>query len=470
MTGKTMTSLFCGAGGLDIGFEQAGFKTVWANDFNKDACDTFSKWNPSATVVCGSIADVDFEKVPATDIISGGFPCFPAGTPVIVENGIKKIEQVKVGDKVLTHKGRYRAVNSIGHRDSASTIVLKDVCGHRVEATPHHPFYIKRNGLDPEWIEACHVREGDQWLFVKDNEWIEISACEGGRSNISVYNIEVDEDNSYTAYGIAVHNCQGFSLAGPRKVDDSRNSLYKHFVRMVDEKKPQAFVAENVKGLLTIGGSRDVADAILADFADKGYDVSLTLVNAADYGVPEDRMRIIMVGIRQDLNKHFYMPAPFAEKKTIADVLDKDAKVDPADVTYAAFSSRYMSRNRKRGWDEQSFTIPASAKQVSLWPGSPDMIKLDRDLWKFGDEDEPEDKKMTRRLSYKEAAAIQTFPENMEFCGNLESKYKQIGNAVPPQLGKVVAERLIEILDGLWEKGCDENFIEPLMTSWDSSK
>lgn len=324
---KTLVSLFCGAGGLDIGFEQAGFETVWANDFNKDACDTFEKWSPASTVVVGDISKVDFTTIPKTDVIAGGFPC------------------------------------------------------------------------------------------------------------------------------------QGFSLAGPRKVDDSRNSLYKHFVRLVEMKKPDAFVAENVKGLLTIGGSDEVARAIIADFADKGYEVSLTLVNAADYGVPEDRMRTIIVGIRKDLNARFYMPAPISPKKTIGDVLDPKAVADPADVCQAAYSSRYMSRNRKRTWSQQSFTIPAMAKQVALWPGSPDMIKIDSDHWVFGGE--------SRRLSYKEAAAIQTFPADIEFCGNLDSKYKQIGNAVPPELARHVAARLIDVLDGKWAFGADDNWVEPTMSSWE---
>ena len=327
MTKKTLVSLFCGAGGLDIGFEQAGFQTVWANDFNKDACATFSKWNPTATVAVGDIGKVDFTSIPKADVIAGGFPC------------------------------------------------------------------------------------------------------------------------------------QGFSLAGPRKVDDSRNSLYKHFVRLVEMNKPDAFVAENVKGLLTIGGSDEVAQAIIADFADKGYEVSLTLVNAADYGVPEDRMRTIIVGIRKDLGVRFYMPAPIIPKKTIGDVLDPDAVADPADVCQAAYSSRYMSRNRKRKWNEQSFTIPAMAKQVALWPGSPDMTKIDSDHWVFGGE--------SRRLSYKEAAAIQTFPADMEFCGNLDSKYKQIGNAVPPELARHVASRLIDVLDGKWDPDKDDDWVEPTINSWD---
>ena len=99
-----------------------------------------------------------------------------------------------------------------------------------------------------------------------------------------------------------------------------------------------------------------------------------------------------------------------------------------------------MSRNRKRGWDEVSYTIPAMAKQVTLWPGSPDMIKLGRDSWRFGEG-------LTRRLSWQEAAAIQTFPRDMVFSGNLTSIYKQIGNAVPCNLAEQVAIQVRKTLD-----------------------
>lgn len=105
-----------------------------------------------------------------------------------------------------------------------------------------------------------------------------------------------------------------------------------------------------------------------------------------------------------------------------------------------------MSRNRKRGWNSVSFTIPAMAKQVPLWPGSPDMVKAGKDLWQFGEEGS------TRRLSYKEAAAIQTFPKDMVFCGNLTSKYKQIGNAVPCELARVVGTELYRILNEIKEQ------------------
>jgi DNA (cytosine-5)-methyltransferase 1 len=100
-----------------------------------------------------------------------------------------------------------------------------------------------------------------------------------------------------------------------------------------------------------------------------------------------------------------------------------------------------MSRNRKRGWTEFSYTIPAMAKQVTLHPESPDMVKLGTDLWRFGDGG------TTRRLSWRECAAIQTFPPDMDFYGDLTSKYKQIGNAVPVALANHVAKAVRTVLE-----------------------
>lgn len=302
----TAISLFCGAGGLDIGFDRAGFKTIWANDFDRDACRTHEQWS-TAEVVCGDVSKIDTETIPDADIMLGGFPC------------------------------------------------------------------------------------------------------------------------------------QGFSLSGPRKIDDSRNVLYKHYVRIVKAKKPLMFVGENVKGLLTMGGG-SIIDAIVEDFSQCGYDVYYKLLNAKDYEVPEDRERVIIVGFRKDLGiKSFDYPVPRDFTVTMRDVLKDMPEPAPDEVCDAPYSSRYMSRNRKRDWDDVSYTIPAMAKQVTLWPGSPDMEKIDRDLWIFGEG-------MTRRLSWREAAAIQTFPKDLEFQGDLTSIYKQIGNAVPVKLAEIIATHLYGVL------------------------
>ncbi|MEG1760564.1 MAG: DNA cytosine methyltransferase [Hydrogenoanaerobacterium sp.] len=303
----TVVSLFAGAGGLDMGFVNKGFKLIWANDIDKDACETHKMWC-NGEVICGDISKIDFSQIPDADIIAGGFPC------------------------------------------------------------------------------------------------------------------------------------QGFSLAGPRKIDDKRNSLYKHFASLVEEKQPYVFVAENVKGILTLGDGA-IIEAIIEDFSSRGYCVFPNLVNASDYGVPQDRWRVIMIGVRKDLGiTKFVFPPVFDKKPTIAQALKNLPKQKPSDICSAAFSSRYMSRNRKRKWNECSYTIPAMSKQVPLHPSSPDMIKLGEDNWIFGQSEE------TRRFSWQEAAAIQTFPHDMEFFGTLTSKYKQIGNAVPVKLAEVIAEDIKNLL------------------------
>lgn len=304
----TAVSLFCGAGGLDMGFEQAGFRTIWANDFDKDACKTHQNWS-TAKVVCGDISKVDVNDIPSSDIILGGFPC------------------------------------------------------------------------------------------------------------------------------------QGFSLSGPRKIDDSRNVLYKHYVKIVKEKQPLLFVGENVKGLLTMGEGT-IIDAIIAEFSECGYDVYYQLVNAKEFGVPQDRERVIIFGFRKDLNiKDFSLPVPKNRHMTMREALEGMPEPKEDEVCNAPYSSRYMSRNRKRSWDEVSYTIPAMAKQITLHPSSPDMIKLDKDLWEFGTPG------VTRRFSWREAAVIQTFPRELDFCGDIVSKYKQIGNAVPVKLAEYVATYLHAILN-----------------------
>lgn len=233
--------------------------------------------------------------------------------------------------------------------------------------------------------------------------------------------------------------CQGFSLAGPRKIDDKRNALYRHFVRAVADRQPYAFIAENVKGILSLGGGT-VLDAIIEDFKSKGYNVSYKLLNAADYGVPQHRERVFFVGLRNDIRVEYQFPEPLEKRVTLEETLKDLPEPHEDDVCQDAYSSRFMSRNRRRDWSGISYTIPAMAKQVPLHPSSPHMKKVHKDLWVFG-------VGVTRRLSWQEAAAIQTFPRGMVFEGSLNSKYRQIGNAVPVRLAQAVGQSLVETLD-----------------------
>lgn len=256
--------------------------------------------------------------------------------------------------------------------------------------------------------------------------------------------------------------CPGFSEAGPRLIDDERNFLYIHFIRCLIQTKPSFFIAENVKGLLTLGKG-EVAKQIMQDFESAGYKISYELVNARDYGIPQSRERVFIIGVRDDIDFTYEFPAPTHgnDSSLLPFVTLKDAIGDleqaPGDWFKGGFSPMFLSRNRKKRWDEQSFTIQASGRQAPLHPGGPPMEKIHADKWILpGDENEH------RRLSVKEIARIQTFPDWFVFSdgnnveasknGRLNKIYQQIGNAVPVELARVIAAPIA--------KWASENFQE----------
>ena len=244
--------------------------------------------------------------------------------------------------------------------------------------------------------------------------------------------------------------CPGFSEAGPRLVDDKRNFLYIHFIRCLVQKKPKFFIAENVKGMMTLGKG-EVLRQIIQDFSSAGYKLNVALLNAKDFGVPQIRERVFLVGVRDDLDFKYKFPLPthggalgLIPYKTLADSI-YDLREDPGPYFTGSFSTIYLSRNRKKRWDEQSFTIQASGRHAPLHPDGPEMVKLGKNEWLL-----PGGEGQNRRLSVKEISRIQTFPDWFEFSdggnqkksinGRLDTVYKQIGNAVPVLLAKAVAQ------------------------------
>ncbi|MDB8591245.1 DNA cytosine methyltransferase [Streptococcus salivarius] len=250
--------------------------------------------------------------------------------------------------------------------------------------------------------------------------------------------------------------CPGFSLAGPRLLDDPRNFLYIHYIRALMQSQPEFFIAENVKGLMSLGNGQ-VLKQITEDFSASGYEVSAHLVNARDYGVPQSRERVFIIGVRKDIaekyNFTYRLPEPTHGNTktpfvTLRDAIS-DLPMEPDDVFDGTYSSIYMSRNRKKGWDDQSFTIQASGRQAPQHPGGKPMIKIDKDKWIF-------DGEFNRRLSVRECARIQTFPDwfifsdgnknNVQRNHKLNEQYKQIGNAVPVLLAEKISRPIIEFL------------------------
>ncbi|MDR0887508.1 MAG: DNA cytosine methyltransferase [Candidatus Nomurabacteria bacterium] len=319
----TITSLFTGCGGLDLGFERAGFRTVWANEFDRNIWETFERNFLHTHLNKQDLRHIKPEDIPDTDGIIGGPPC------------------------------------------------------------------------------------------------------------------------------------QSWSSAGAKRgLKDQRGQLFYNYIEMIRAKQPKFFLCENVAGLVTIRNRKAFADFIRL-FEDAGYNVSWKLLDTSDYGVPQTRKRVIIIGYRKDLDKEFVFPKPMTEKKlTLRDAIGNLPLATPAtehnhaniglkipnhEYFMGKFSSRFFQANRMRKWNEPSYTIVAMANSVPLHPSSPPMVKLGSMDFTLAPNRETE----YRRLSVRECARVQTFPDDFIFhYKNVVDGYKMIGNAVPPKLAEVIAKQI----------------------------
>ena len=296
---------------------------------------------------------------------------------------------------------------------------------------------------------------------------------------------DIKEIPSFPSADIVIggYPCQSFSLGGNRDPEkDQRTYLYREFARCVNEVSPKFFVAENVSGLKSLksGSFLDVQLKEFATLGKHGYHISYKVVNARDYGVPQSRKRLLIVGCRKDLGVVYEFPSPTHGKLKINGRWHKllpfeshgeaikDLPLHPKGEFYERphdpegnFSWYYMSRNRKAPWHEPAFTVVANWRHVTLHPASPTMTLTWSNLadgwkqrWDFSGEYEHTSidpslptLEFPRRLSWEECSRIQTFPADYHFFGNTESKYFQVGNAVPQLLGE-------KILNGLIDQSC----------------
>lgn len=325
-----IVSLFSGCGGLDLGFSQAGFDIVWANEYDRQIWRTYEKNHVNTYLDKRSILDIDPKEIPNCDGVIGGPPC---------------------------------------------------------------------------------------------QSWSEAGALRG--------------------------------------IDDQRGQLFFNFIAILREKQPYFFVAENVSGML-MSRHRTALATIITMFKDCGYQVQFKLLEASEYGVPQTRKRVFFVGFKEDLKISFSFPTPITlvNKITLADAIYdlKDTAV-PAknnndsnkellfffnhEYMIGGFSSIYMSRNRVRNWDEVSFTIQAGGRHAPIHPQAPKMelVCKDKRIFKPGKEH------LYRRLTVRECARIQTFPDDFIFYyDKVSSGYKMVGNAVPVRLANVLAEKIINSL------------------------
>jgi len=267
--------------------------------------------------------------------------------------------------------------------------------------------------------------------------------------------------------------CQSWSLAGAmRGINDSRGKLFYNYINLIKDKKPLFFLAENVAGILSSRHKPEFMKIVNA-FKEIGYNVTYKLLDAKDYGVPQERKRVIIVGYHEKMGKVFSFPLPQKKKVTLKEAISdlpeplpashknktngNKTKITNHEYMNGGFSTIYMSRNRVRGWDEQSFTIQAGGRHAPCHPQAPKMKFVENDKREFvkGKED------LYRRLSVRECARIQTFPDDFVFYyDNVADGYKMIGNAVPVKLAEALAQQIMQDIKSLGAQECQTSLTE----------
>lgn len=257
--------------------------------------------------------------------------------------------------------------------------------------------------------------------------------------------------------------CQSWSEAGSLKgIEDPRGKLFYEYIRILKDKEPLFFLAENVSGMMAKRHKRAVHD-ITNEFLRAGYNLNIFLLNANDYGIAQDRKRVFYVGFRQDLKVKFNIPKPYENRLVFKDVildlqnsaipaLEKNktngnkCKIPNHEYFVGSYSTIFMSRNRVRAWNEAAFTVQASGRQCQLHPQAPKMpnIAKNRNIFAIGKEN------LYRRLSVRECARVQGFGDDFIFYyDRLEDGYKMIGNAVPINLAYEIAKSIKKTLKGI---------------------
>ncbi len=317
-------------------------------------------------------------------------------------------------------------------------------------------FFSGAGGLDLGFTNA-----GFEIVFANDNWegcWETFEKNHGLPINKkSIVNLSPDEIPEVVGF-IGGPPCQSWSLAGAMKgINDPRGKLFYNYIKLIQEKKPLFFLAENVAGILSPKHKLEFMK-IIQTFEDIGYKVSFRLLDVKYYNVPQERQRVIIVGYHKKLGKEFEFPPTNMRLITLKEVIGNlpapicakeknktnlNLPIPNHEYMNGGFSTIYMSRNRVRSWNEQSFTIQAGGRHAPIHPQAPKMKFIEENKREFvkGKEN------LYRRLSVRECARIQTFPDNFIFYyNNIADGYKMVGNAVPVKFAEAIAQKIMKDL------------------------
>lgn len=371
--------LFAGMGGIRLGLEQA-----LAEKGIKGECVLTSEIKPYALKVYkdnfgdenikGDVSQIEGKDIPDFDMLLAGFPCFAGDTLIFTSaRRFVPISEISIGDFVMTHTGQFCEVKEVMSRTVNKYYTVYIQTGLKIKATENHPFYIKKSRNDnPEWVSVKDMQPnmfvgfpielikwyGEEFLygfdyFMEDGYyWCPIDKKPRvSNKELKVYNLAVAEDNSYLAYGFAVHNCQPFSMAGKRAgFEDTRGTLFFEIARILKEKQPKYFLLENVENLVSHDLSKEnkklgitigrTLETILTVLGELGYKVTWKVIEASDYGVAQARRRIYIVGCK---DKFISLDDFKKEYKTFGEVQEKGLSCIYSDFSKRLF--KYLDEN-----------------------------------------------------------------------------------------------------------------------------
>jgi len=275
-------------------------------------------------------------------------------------------------------------------------------------------------------------------------------ACQTYRDNIPNAAVVKGDISSFTEFPdaellVGCYPCQGYSQGGIRDPSAEINFLYREFDRVLRAVRPRAFVVENVNGMV-YGDNRKLLLNQVYRYRLAGYRVRWTALDAKNYGVPQTRRRVFIVGIRSDIAVTYQFPEPtHGPERHRAFVGQRDVIAGmPAwpegEFCDEKFHWYYLSRNRRHTWARPSPCIVGHWRHVPLHPMSPPLKRLGADKWRFTRDGR------ARRLTYSECARLQGFPANFKLNhGTIRERFQLVGNAVPPPLFEAVVRNLPEI-------------------------
>lgn len=391
-------SLFDGISCGRVALERAGIPVdkYYASEIDKGAIAISNKNYPDI-IRLGSVEDwrswgIDLSKI---DLLIGGSPCFKDGALITTDKGYKNIEDIRVGDMVLTHKNRFREVVKLMVSISSNLYEL-NICGSpKTEVTGDHPYYVRgmsrvwdsdlktnrRIFSEPDWKTVSELTKGDyigfpiynlsenpynltkeddEDAFMIDNHlWLPFRNKTLLNTVALVYNFEVAEDNSYVANNCIVHNCQGFSVIGKQlNFDDPRSKLFFEYVDILNairEKNPNVkFLLENVKM------KKEYSDIITEYLGVEPIEINSSLVSA------QSRRRLYWTnikGVTQPADKGIYLKDIVHEKADMDTVM--------SDSWCKWFKERMdMLLSKQRIGVNSDKAVCMTARQYSNWQGN----------------------------------------------------------------------------------------------------